>query len=101
MKGLKSRLLQQLLANSQRETMNESLERRIGFAPVPNGIEYLLTEAQAICLKEADSRLSIAFVRSHDRSEPMVVVKDSADDSYGVLSDEGVVYYDSDLRLRA
>mgnify|MGYP001553098534 CR=1 FL=1 len=80
--------------------MNERTDRRVGFLPVPDGIERLLTDRQVACLKESGSRLSIAFVRSEDYSEPIIVVRDNVEDLHGILSHEGVVYYEGDLRVR-
>lgn len=81
--------------------MNGRTERRAGFPPVPHGIEQLLTELQAASLREFDWRFSIAFVRSQERAEALVVVRDDYVGSYGVLSDDGIVYYDLGLKFRA
>lgn len=100
MRNLKSRLRRRLKRARFNKAEGGRPERRVGFLPVPDGIEYILTEPQAVCLRESDSRLSIAFVRSQERLEPIIIVVDAVDDSHGILSDEGCVYYDSDLRLR-
>jgi hypothetical protein len=100
MSNLKSRIKRHIDRSRSKNTGNDRPERRVGFSPVPDGIEYLLTEHQAACLSGPDSRLSIAFVRSQERFEPLIVVVDGVDDSYGILSDEGHVHYDSALRLR-
>jgi hypothetical protein len=100
MRNLKSRIKRQLDHSRSKGPNVDRPERRVGFSPVPDGIEYLLTESQAACLSDSNSRWSIAFVRSQERFEPLIIVVDAVDDSYGILSDEGCVHYDSDLRLR-
>jgi hypothetical protein len=76
-------------------------ERRVGFAPVPDGIEHLLTEAQGAWLRNSiHHKWSLAFVRSEGLLQPQIVVIDDVDNSYGILSDDGVVYCDSHLKVR-
>ena len=77
-------------------------ERRVGFAPIPDGIEHLLTEAQGAWLRNSiHHNWSLAFVRSEGLLEPQIVVMDDVDNSYGILTDDGIVYYDSNLKVRS
>lgn len=76
-------------------------DKRKAQAPIPDGLNALLTPPQRLSLHQLESfGWRIAFVRRPLFQDPVVVLCNSGGDQFGVLEPGGELNLQADLKIR-